>query len=153
MKTSQTLRIREISGDKEAFLDLLLIGDEQEDMIARYLSRGRLFVGETGEEAVAVCVVTMEEEGVAEVKNLAVRPEFQRRGHGSEMLRFVESMFPGCKLRLGTGETPSTLAFYHRCGFRYSHRVAGFFTDNYDHPIIEEGVLLTDMVYLEKELR
>jgi hypothetical protein len=52
---------------------------------------------------------------------------------------------------VGTGETPSILRFYKNCGFEYSHRVKDFFTDNYDHPIIEEGVRLADMVYFSKK--
>ena len=28
------------------------------------------------------------------------------------------------------------------------HRIENFFIDNYDHPIVEAGVLLKDMVYL-----
>jgi len=52
---------------------------------------------------------------------------------------------------VGTGETPSILRFYKNCGFEYSHRVKDFFTDNYDHSIIEEGVRLTDMVYFSKK--
>lgn len=65
-----------------------------------------------------------------------------------------ESIYsPYCHtLLVGTGETPSTLKFYERCGFAYSHRVPGFFTIHYDHPIVEEGVLLCDMVYLRKVL-
>ena len=31
------------------------------------------------------------------------------------------------------------------------HRVERFFTDNYDHPIIEDGIQLVDMVYLKRE--
>ena len=52
---------------------------------------------------------------------------------------------------VGTGDTPSTLSFYEHCGFRISHRLKNFFTDNYDHPIYEDGKLLTDMVYLRKD--
>lgn len=39
------------------------------------------------------------------------------------------------------------------CGYSYSHRIAGFFTDNYPGPIIEDGVRLKDMLYLSKQLR
>lgn len=53
---------------------------------------------------------------------------------------------------LGTGEVPSILAFYERCGFTYSHRIKNFFTDNYDHIMFEEGVQLVDMIYLKKDL-
>lgn len=44
-----------------------------------------------------------------------------------------------------------SLGFYHACGFIDSHRVERFFTDNYDHPIIEDGIQLVDMVYLKRE--
>lgn len=37
-------------------------------------------------------------------------------------------------------------------GFTHSHTVTGFFTDNYPEPLYEDGVLLTDMLYLKKEL-
>ena len=59
---------------------------------------------------------------------------------------------PGRTLRVGTGETPSTLRFYAQCGFRPAGRIHDFFTRNYDHPIVEEGVLLRDMILLEQPL-
>ena len=55
-------------------------------------------------------------------------------------------------LFVGTGESPLTVPFYEQNGFRYSHRIKNFFTDNYDHPIYEDGKQLVDMVYLRKEL-
>ena len=38
--------IRTIRENKKQYLDLLLLADEQEDMIDRYLARGTLFVME-----------------------------------------------------------------------------------------------------------
>ena len=38
------------------------------------------------------------------------------------------------------------------CGFVRSHSIPHFFTDNYDHPIYEDGVQLVDMVYLQRPL-
>lgn len=46
----------------------------------------------------------------------------------------------------------TTVSFYRSCGFEYSHSVAGFFTDNYDHIIVEDGKVLTDMLYFRKSL-
>ncbi len=144
----------EIKERKERFLPLLLLGDEQEDMIARYLPRGRLFASYEGEQLIAVAVVTDEGDGLCELKNLAVEPAFQRQGHGSRMLHFLmEELAPSFHtMQLGTGESPLTLHFYEANGFVYSHRIENFFTDNYDHPIWEEGVLLKDMVYLKRDL-
>ncbi len=142
--------IRLIRFDKRRYMPLMLLGDESEPMVVRYLDRGDLWVGFADEVPVAVCVATDEGHGVTEVKNLAVRPDFQRRGIGRRMLAHVESLNAGRIVTLGTGETPSTLRFYKSCGYRYSHRVPDFFTDNYPEPIIEEGVELKDMVYLSK---
>ena len=57
--------------DKRNYLELLLLADEQEDMIDKYLLRGELFALYDGGLR-AVCVVTDEGGGVFEIKNLAV---------------------------------------------------------------------------------
>ena len=148
------MQIKEIKENKWEYLPLLLIGDEDEGMIGRYLDRGRLFVLTDGGEAVAVCVTTDEGGGVLEVKNLAVRDDRRRQGLGRTMLEYVEERFRGefHTLQLGTGDSPLTVPFYERCGFSLSHRIKNFFLDNYGHEIYEEGVLLTDMVYLTKKI-
>ena len=147
------MEIREIKENKRDYLPLLLVGDEDEAMIDRYLDRGRLCVLEEG-EALAVCVTTDEGEGVLEVKNLAVREDCRRRGFGRMMLDYVAELFRGefTTITLGTGDSPLTVPFYERCGFVRSQVIKGFFLDNYDHEIYEGGVLLTDMVYLTKKL-
>ena len=42
------MNIREIHENKKQFLPLLLLADEQEDMIDRYLERGTMYVLEDG---------------------------------------------------------------------------------------------------------
>ena len=137
--------------DKRNYLELLLLADEQEDMIDKYLWRGELFALYDGGLR-AVCVVTDEGGGVFEIKNLAVEPRFQRRGYGRQMMEFVWWRYGGrCrKILVGTGESPLTIPFYRSCGFQESHRVKDFFIDNYDHPMFENGVRLKDMIYLER---
>ena len=69
-----------ITVDKKRYLDLLLLGDEQESMIDRYLERGDMFVlYDNGLKA--CCVVTREGEGIYEIKNIATISFFQRQGH------------------------------------------------------------------------
>ncbi len=137
--------------DKRNYLELLLLADEQEDMIDKYLWRGELFALYDGGLR-AVCVVTDEGGGVFEIKNLAVEPRFQRRGYGRQMMEFVCGRYGSrCrKILVGTGESPLTIPFYRSCGFQESHRVKDFFIDNYDHPMFENGVRLKDMIYLER---
>lgn len=148
------MEIRRILENKRAFLPLLLLGDEQEDMIARYLDRGTLLALYDGGRLRTVAVVTDEGGGVFELKNLATEPDSQRRGYGRAMVEHIAEICRrrGRRLLAGTGDSPLTIPFYERCGFRESHRVKDFFTDHYDHPIFEGGRQLTDMVYLALEL-
>lgn len=145
--------IIEIATNKKKYLDLLLLADEQESMIDRYLERGEMFVLKD-KEVKAVCVVTDEGNGVCELKNIAVVPEFQRQGYGKKLINYLFTHYSGkySRMIVGTGDVPSTLGFYKSCGFAYSHRIENFFTDNYDHPMVEDGVLLKDMVYLKRDI-
>ena len=147
------MNIREIHENKKQFLPLLLLADEQEDMIDRYLERGTMYVLEDG-EVKAECVVAAEGDGVLELKNIAVEPGFQGKGYGKALVDFLIRTYSGryAVLQVGTGDSPSTIPFYEACGFRRHHLVKNFFTDHYDHPICEGGVLLRDMVYLQKPL-
>lgn len=147
------MEIREVTNNKRDYLPLLLLADEQEDMIDRYLDRGRMFVLDDG-GVKGECVVTDEGDGILEIKNIAVAPESQGKGYGRRLIEFVErELTDGYRiLQVGTGDSPLTVPFYKRCGFVESHRLKNFIADNYDHPIIECGVLLTDMVYLRKTL-
>lgn len=136
------------------FSDLLLLADEQMDMVERYLHRGTMFAL-CDPNVKSICVVTKEGEGVFEIKNLATRPEEQRKGYGRSLVHYVVHYcknLKGSTLLVGTGETPSTLGFYEKCGFVRSHRVKNFFVDNYDHVIIEDGKQLMDMIYLKMSL-
>lgn len=145
--------IIEIATNKKKYLDLLLLADEQESMIDRYLERGEMFVLKD-KEVKAVCVVTDEGNGVCELKNIVVIPEFQRQGYGKKLINYLSSRYSGkySRMIVGTGDVSSTLGFYKSCGFDYSHRIENFFTDNYDHPMVEDGVLLKDMIYLKREI-
>ena len=143
----------EVTENKKLHLPLLLLADEQEDMIGRYLERGTMYVLEDGGVR-CECVVTDEGEGVLEIKNLATAPEYQGKGYGKRMIDFLAQRYRGQYrlLQVGTGDSPLTIPFYEKCGFVRSHRVPIFFTDNYDHPIFEAGVQLVDMIYLQRTL-
>ena len=139
--------------DKKQYLDLLLLADESESMIDRYLERGELFVfNDNGVKA--VCVVTDEGDGVCELKNIVVTPESQRQGYGKRLIKHLLTYYSGRynQMIVGTGDVPSSVGFYKSCGFEYSHRIENFFTNNYDHQMIEDGVLLKDMVYLKRNI-
>jgi len=152
-KEETGMHFEKITEDKKRYLPLLLLADEQENMIDRYLERGTLYV--LNDDGVkAVCVVTDEGNGVLEIKNLAVDALSRNRGYGKKFIDFIAKTYAASFsiLRVGTGDSPLTLPFYEKCDFRKAYIVQNFFTDNYEHPIIEAGIRLTDMIYLEKIL-
>ena len=145
--------IREIKGDKKQFLSLLLLADEQEDMIDRYIEKGTVYVLDD-DGVKCQCVVTDEGNGILEIKNIATKPEYQGKGYGKKLIDFLIMNYRETYsvLQVGTGDSPLTVPFYEKCGFIRSHSIKNFFTDYYDHPIYEGGVQLVDMVYLRRNM-
>ena len=143
--------IKKVVENKKDYFSLLLLADENEDMIDKYLECGEMFIlDDNGVKA--ECVVTKESDGIYEIKNIAVAPDSQRKGYGKYLIEYLLSYYIDCKVMLvGTGECDSILNFYHKCGFTELRRVKNFFIDNYDHPMLEDGKQLIDMVYLKHE--
>lgn len=148
------MEIQEVFSNKKDYLDLLLLADEREDMIDRYLEVGRMFqLWEDGVKCIAVVVELNAAE--CELKNIAAYPQEQGKGYGQAMVSYLFDAFLGKykTMYVGTGDVPKILRFYNKCGFRESHRVENFFIDNYHNPMIEDGVKLCDMVYLRADVK
>ena len=147
------MKIIEITENKKEYLDLLLLADEQEDMIDRYLEKGKMYVLDD-DGIKSECVITDEGNGLLEIKNIATYPEYQGKGYAKTLIDFIVQTFSEqySVLQVGTGDSPLTIPFYEKCDFVRSHTVPNFFTDNYDHPIYECGIQLVDMVYLRRTM-
>lgn len=147
------MEIIEIRENKKAHIELLLLADEQEDMIDRYLDKGKMYVLDDHGIKCA-CVVTDEGNGILEIKNIATVPAYQGKGYAKAMIDFIITKYRKkySAVQVGTGDSLSTIPFYEKCGFVRSHTIPHFFTDNYHHPIYENGIQLVDMVYLKKDL-
>ena len=140
---------------RRALLPLLLLADPEEAVVAAYLKQGTLFCCRWQGRICGVLLLVPHSARVCELKNLSVEPKFQRRGYGRALVGWLAGHYRDRfeTMQVGTGEAPSTLAFYQSCGFSPSHRIPGFFTIHYDHPIVEDGVLLADMVVLSMPLK
>lgn len=133
---------------------MLLLADEQESMVEKYIDIGTMYV--LYDDGVkAEIVVSDNGDGVLEIKNLAVEPQFRRRGYAKKLIEFVCNRYKDdySTLLVGTGDSPLTVPFYEKCAFKRSHIVKNFFTDNYDHPIYECGKQLVDMICLVRPLK
>lgn len=147
------MKIIEVKENKKQYLDLLLLADEQEDMIDRYLDKGRMYVlDDNGIKC--ECVLMDEGNGTLEIKNIATAPQYQGKGYAKSLIDFIVEKYKReyTVLQVGTGDSPLTIPFYEKCGFIRSHIIPNFFIDNYNHIIYEGEVQLRDMVYLKRTL-
>jgi len=148
------MKIEKIIENKKQFLDLLLLADEQENVIDKYLASGDLFAL-YDDDLKSVCVVAPIDSETCELKNIATYEKEQGKGYGRALINFISDFYKNDykTILVGTGEIPWILSFYESCGFEQSHRVKNFFTDNYDHPMFEGDIQLIDMIYLKKDLK
>jgi GNAT superfamily N-acetyltransferase len=147
------MKIDKFINNKKQFLDLLLLADEQENMIDKYLHSGDLFAL-YDDDLKSVCVVLEINRETCELKNIATYEKYQGKGYGKALINYISDFYKNCykTMLVGTGETPGILAFYEGCGFKKSHRVKNFFIDNYEHHMFDGDIQLVDMVYLKKDL-
>ncbi len=102
-------------------------------------------------EIVGVCVLKPIDKFKVELFNIAVLPEKQKSGIGSQLLQFVIDRLKEKKIesvKLGTGTFGYQLSFYQRYGFRVDSICKDHFINNYSEPIFENGIQLKDMLRL-----
>lgn len=147
------MEIKLITDHREDYFEWLLLADEQKELVEAYLYQGDMWaLDDAGVKT--VCIVIFKDEYTCELKNLATLPSYQGKGYGKKMIQYLFSYYSSQYryMEVGTGDSPKTIPFYEKCGFKRDHILPNFFLDHYDHLIIEDGVLLKDMVYLKKEL-
>ncbi len=145
-----SLLIQEIP-TTDAPMKLLLLADPSEEKIRSYLSESRCFVAMSNGIVIGACLVKPREVGVHELMSIAVGPDYQKSGNGTELLKWVIDFFRragASQLEVGTGTFGYQLSFYQRQGFRVTSIDRDFFLKNYNEPIFEDGIQLMDMLRL-----
>ena len=79
------MEFERVVGNKKDYLPLLLLADEQEDMIDRYLGKGEMYLAKDP-EVVGECVVCKVDDGVYEIKNIATDPALHGKGYGRALI-------------------------------------------------------------------
>lgn len=148
----------EIHKDRRAsYLNLLLIGDEDEKVVKSYINEGSLFtiVYEKKEIGVVQCL-TDEEESAVEVKNIGLKEAYRGKGIGSKVIKKLEVLYERnqySKMIVGTADSSlENIAFYKKAGF-YQRGVKKNFFLQYVPPIYENGLQAIDMIMFEKKLK
>ena len=128
---------------------LLLEADPSVERVNQYLKESLCYVAVLQNEIIGVCVLKPINKNRIELFNIAVLPENQKSGVGSQLLQFVLDCLKEMNIEsveLGTGTFGYQLAFYQRFGFRVDSILKDHFIINYDDPIFENGIQLKDML-------
>ncbi len=114
--------IRQLKSSEESPYQLLLLADETKEAIDRYIFESEIFVIEDKDEIIALYALRVINSTQIEIKNIAVRTDFQVQGIGSFLLNdaFVRAKISGFQsLLIGTGDASlRQLALYQRGGFK-----------------------------------
>jgi len=146
-----------IAQDKSKIpIPLLKLADPSANAIKAYLLEATALTAVFDEKIIACCLLINKGMLEAEIKNIAVLEAFQGKGVGQMLL---SATFDFCRqkgyttLWIGTGNSSiHQLYLYQKMGFELSHILKGYFLDNYEEEIWENGIRCIDMVRLEKKL-
>jgi ribosomal protein S18 acetylase RimI-like enzyme len=144
---------------RERMMDLLLLADESPQQVAGYLHDGDLFAFEDADGVpLALTLVLYDGDDAAELKAVAVRPDQQGQGVGKRLLTLVLDRLRDNGVRrvvVATGTSSlAPLALYQKLGFRLCRIERDFFSPERGYPaeIVENGIRLRDLVWLDQDL-
>ncbi|UZR92959.1 GNAT family N-acetyltransferase [Chondrinema litorale] len=142
--------IRRISDDEPIPFDLLLLADPDKKMIQNYLSDSLVFVAEIETQQIGVFVLYKIDDEKIEIKNIAVKTEYQKKGFGTAMLNYAFTYAKNKgfeKMIISTANSSiQQLKLYQRFGFEITEIKKNFFIDNYSEPIYENGTRAKDLI-------
>ncbi len=144
------IEFKEVSADSVP-MNLLLEADPSKECVKSYLRNAICFAAQINGRIVGSCVVQKVGKGKVEIFNIAISPDYQKQGIGSNLLKYVLKKLLERDIEiveLGTGTFGYQLTFYQRFGFRVDAVVKDFFLKNYNEPIFESGIQHKDMLRL-----
>ena len=102
------MRIEKITNNKKQYIDLLLLADEQENMIDKYLKNGDMYAL-YDDDLKTVCVVVEIDEETCELKNIATYEKYQGKGYAKALINYISDFYKHDykTMFVGTGEVPT----------------------------------------------
>lgn len=145
--------IKQYPQDLETPYHLLLDADPSKRLVDKYLSNGILFGAFYDTQLAGVCLLIFHDNITAEIINLAVLEKFRNKHIGKLLISFAENqarLFGYQYMEIGTAEP--LVKYYEKLGYKYHKTINNFFVENYDFPVIDNGIILKDMIRLIKTL-
>lgn len=154
---NQNIKFDKLEKDDQIPYELLLLADPSKNLIDKYLERSDVFVAKQNDETIGILVLFPLTSRTVEIKNIAVKSEFQGKGIGSYLINnVVKVALCNGQMRICIGTANSSvgqLYLYQKLGFEISEIRRDFFTDNYPEPIYENGIQAKHMLMLTKQLK
>lgn len=153
------IEIKKLSPDAPIPYNLLLLADETVEAIDKYLPGSDIYIATMPNRQIPIAAmvllpITPEE---IEIMNIAVNTVLQSRGIGKVLLdKAMEIAQAGgySSLKVGTADCGTRqISFYERNGFKVCEIRKDYFIDKFPEPIYENGVMLKDMVVLERKVK
>lgn len=135
---------------------LLLLADETQEAIDKYIYESKLFYAYTKLNPIPIGVIALYKVSstTLEIKNIAICNQEQNKGYGKQLIDFSlqyakKNHFK--ELIVGTGDTSTqSINFYLKNGFQpYSIR-QNFFLENYPFPIYEGCKQMQHMILFKR---
>lgn len=145
-----------LHSDSEIPYHLLLLADETQEAINRYIFNSDIYLLHDGTESIAVMALYRKSNTELEIKNVAVIESYRSKGIGSILMNKAKEIAKENHyktLTVGTSDTGvQQIRFYEKNGFIKSGILKNFFIENYPAPIYENGLQMKDMVLLSHHL-
>lgn len=138
--------------------DLLLMADETEAAIRKYIFQSKVYVvtDKISHETIAVFALFKVDDTTLEIKNIAITEKLRGKGIGSWLISSIKQIATQQHYKNLIVGTPNCatqqINFYKKTGFIPFMLKENFFIDNYEEPIYENGILLKDMLMLKMAL-
>lgn len=153
---NRNIAFLQLEEDDQKPYDLLLLADPSRAWVEAYVSKSAIFVAKLKDEIIGVVVLFPISKSVAEIKNIAVTPAFQRQGVGQFLIENVLAFAKNkmiSKMLIGTANSSlSQLHLYQKLGFEITEIRKEFFINNYPEPLYENGIQAKHMIMLTKEM-
>jgi len=150
------IHIRLLNEGEQPPMDLLLLADPSEKLVADYVKRGTCWVVEVSDTVIGVYVLIETRPETVELVNISVREDVQGKGIGKQLVfhAIETARKDGFRtIEVGAGNSSvDQLRLYQKCGFRIVGVDLDFFVRHYDEPIYENGIKCRDMIRLNQDL-
>jgi len=141
---------KNIIGNREGFLEFLLIADPDENVVNEYLNEGTLISMEKDNKCVGVALFREITEQEVEIVNIGIIPSIRAKGNGSKLLQHTirhikEKGYDS--VIVGTGNSSiKNIEFYQKNGFDLFELWGNYFLEKYTTDIYEDGIQCKHML-------